>query len=240
MNTLFLADWLNVVFMHFRADADALQKIVPLELDRYDGEAYISLVAFTQSRLRFSRGGRWMELFTAPLARHEFFNVRTYVRHDGVRAIYFLAEWIPNRLAVLVGPRLYGLPYRLGQLRYRNDPRFDVMTGTVSAAGRTLVYSAKPRAEQYRIASGNTLDAFLLERYTAFTHRDGIVRRFDVSHAPWSYVRVDANVNLDARICTAHYSPGVHDVGISPPRRVTRVDTFPRPIPSTSPLESLR
>jgi len=32
------------------------------------------------------------------------------------RGIFFIAEWIPNRLAVLIGPRMYGLPYRLGRL----------------------------------------------------------------------------------------------------------------------------
>jgi uncharacterized protein YqjF (DUF2071 family) len=228
MNTLFLADWLNVVFMHFRADSKALQQIVPLELDRFDGDAYISLVAFTQSRLRFSRGGRWMELFTAPLAQHEFLNVRTYVRHGDVRGIYFLAEWIPNRLAVLIGPRMYGLPYRLGRLRYQNDWRLKEMRGEVKAAGRSLVYSARPRCTEFQKATSGSLDAFLLERYTAFTHRDGVIRRFDVAHAPWPIVPVDAKVNLDARICAAHFAPGVHDVAISPPRRVTLADTYLR------------
>src|SRR3712207_6159936 len=130
-NTLFRADWLNVVFMHFRADAKTLQNLVPLELDTFEGAAYISFVAFTQSRLRFAFAGDWLEPLTAPLARHEFFNVRTYVRHGGVRGIFFLAEWMPKRLAVLIGPRMYGLPYRLGRLAYRNDARLDVMSGRV-------------------------------------------------------------------------------------------------------------
>src|SRR5213079_2093177 len=92
-------------------------------LDLLDGEAFVSLVAFTQRRLRPSLGGRIAAWLSSPLASHEFFNVRTYVRHRDDRGIFFLAEWIPNRLAVLIGPRTYGLPYRLGRLRYRKFSR---------------------------------------------------------------------------------------------------------------------
>jgi uncharacterized protein len=238
MKTLFLADWLNVVFMHFRADAAALQKVVPLEVERFDGNAYISFVAFTQSRLRFAAGGRVVEPFTAPLARHEFFNVRTYVRDGDRHGIFFLAEWIPNRLAVLIGPRMYGLPYRLGRLRYRNDAPLDVMTGTVSAAGRTLAYEARPRSRDFTTAKPGTLDAFLLERYTAYTHRSGVTRRFDVSHDPWPHVRADATVSLNACPFASHYSPGVHDIAISAPSVVA--DRSRTPAPSKSPPASRR
>ena len=32
----------------------------------------------------------------------------------------FLAEWLPNRLSVLLGPATFGLPYRLGDIDYRH------------------------------------------------------------------------------------------------------------------------
>src|SRR3954469_204377 len=113
---LFVADWLDAVFIHFAVVPAALQPYVPFELDTRDGVAYVSLVAFTQRRLRPSIGGRIAEVLSAPLACHEFLNVRTYVRVDGEVGIHFLAEWIPNRLAALLGPPMYGLPYRVGRL----------------------------------------------------------------------------------------------------------------------------
>jgi uncharacterized protein YqjF (DUF2071 family) len=76
------------------------------------------------------------------------------------------------------------------------------------------------------------LDNFLLERYTAFTHRHGVIRRFDVDHEPWPQRRVDVNLEnvaflelsgdwfADARLVLAHHSHGVRDVRISGPRRV--------------------
>ena len=39
--------------------------MVPMELDRFDGDAYVSLVAFTQARLRPVIAGRWLEWLSA-------------------------------------------------------------------------------------------------------------------------------------------------------------------------------
>ncbi|MEA2735816.1 MAG: uncharacterized protein QOE14_2267, partial [Humisphaera sp.] len=112
---MFTADWLDVIFVHFRVDPARLQPLVPLPLDLHEGDAYVSLVAFTQSNLRPTRGGRLAALLAAPLAHHEFLNVRTYVRQGDASGIFFIAEWIPKRLAAFIGPRTYGLTYRLGR-----------------------------------------------------------------------------------------------------------------------------
>ena len=242
------ADWLDVIFVHFRIPPEWLAPLVPLPLDLFRGDAYVSLVAFTQSRLRPTVGGRISEWFAAPLAEHEFLNVRTYVRHGDVSGIFFMTEWIPNRLAAFVGPRTYGLPYRLGRLEYRG------MRREIEAAGRRLVIRgmgaspmqlAAPAAERQRAAGrrkcmgeapmpqeDESLDQFLLERYTAFTHRNGVLRRFDVVHEPWPYRRVEVEVVNEgllelsggwlahAELVAAHYSQGVRNVTISAPRRV--------------------
>src|SRR5437016_102216 len=136
---LFVADWIDAIFVHFAIDPHKLQPIVPLELDCLDGQAYVSLVAFTQRNLR-------------------------------------------------------------------------------PCVGRALAAPLQ--------------DDFLLERYTAFTYRAGIVRRFDVEHAPWPHERVEIDLPdttllprsgdwfRHARLVAAHHSPGVCDVSISAPRRV--------------------
>src|SRR5687767_16010729 len=99
---MFTADWLDVIFVHYRIRPERLTPLVPLPLDLHEGQAYVSLVAFTQSRLRPTVGGRIGELLVAPLAHHEFLNVRTYVRQGDTRGIFFMTEWIPNRLAAFV------------------------------------------------------------------------------------------------------------------------------------------
>jgi uncharacterized protein YqjF (DUF2071 family) len=221
--TLFIADWVDAIFVHFAVDPVRLQRIVPLELDLFSGDAYVSLVAFTQRHLRPTIGGRLSRWLLAPLASHEFLNIRTYVRLGATRGIYFIAEWIPNRLAALIGPRAYGLPYRLGSLRY------DGMGRKISAGGASLRFEILNAARDLSPCVPGTFDHFLLERYTAFTHRAGVTRRFDVDHAPWPKRRVDVRLGettlLDlpgdwrrgARFLAAHYSPGVFDVRIGAP-----------------------
>ena len=232
---LFLADWTEVLFVHLDVDPAALQPHVPFRLDTFRGRAYVSLVAFTQRNLRPRVGGRLAALASRPLAEHEFLNVRTYVRHGRGRGIYFLAEWIPNRLACLVGPPLYGLPYRAARNRYAcrvAAHRRGTFAGTVNAPAGRLAWRARVPPTRGARPARRGLERFLLERYTAFTRRGRTPLRFRVWHEPW--IKLAARVSLTdtglldaafpwlptARVAAAHYSPGVRDVWIGPPRRV--------------------
>src|SRR5262249_18594048 len=68
----FVADWVDALFVHFCVDAAELRKLVPaeLELDLFEGDAYVSVVCFTQERLRPLIGGRLTEWLSRPLAHH--------------------------------------------------------------------------------------------------------------------------------------------------------------------------
>lgn len=224
---LFLADWCEMFFIHIEADAEKLQSHVPFPLDLFDGRAYVSLVAFTQKHLRPAFGGRLAAALMAPLAEHEFLNLRTYVRVGDRLGIYFLSEWIPNRLAELIGPRVYGLPYHLARVRYRNT--IHSCTGTVQDPRSILQYDATPGGSTERAAVGQ-IEQFLLERYSAFTHHRGIIRRFDVEHTPWTFSPATVSAFMpdllthtlpwiDAcRIVSAQFSTGVRDVKIGRPQ----------------------
>jgi uncharacterized protein len=224
---MFLADWEEVLFMHFAVPPDVLQPEVPFELDLFRGSAYVSVVAFTQRRMRLGFGGRLGAALVASLADHEFCNLRTYVRcGDGTPAIHFVAEWIPNALAAWVGPRTYGLSYRLAQVRYGADG------GSARQGAAAFEYRVEHELKPppLTVAEPGTPDHFLLERYTALTHRRRVGRRFEVSHEPWSQraarVRIVQSSLLRAAVgwwrhaqfVGANYSPGVREVGISAPR----------------------
>jgi uncharacterized protein YqjF (DUF2071 family) len=232
-----IADWTDAVFIHLAVTPDALQPHVPFELDVCEGVAYVSLVAFTQRRLRPALGGRMAEVLSTPLAHHAFLNVRTYVRGPGSdgrveRGIYFIAEWIPNRLAALIGPALYGLPYRVGRLRYAHDRATGRIRGSVAAPGGQLVFEGGVAGSVVETAPEDTLDAFLVERYTAWTARQGVARRFRIRHEPWPLSRARIGIArrdlldglcggllADRGVSAAHVSPGVFDVQISGPQR---------------------
>ncbi|TLD72615.1 DUF2071 domain-containing protein [Phragmitibacter flavus] len=228
---LFLAGWERILMLHFAVDVEALQTHVPFKLDTYDGLAYVSLVAFTLREMHFRHGGivgRWL---LRPIATHEFLNVRTYVKHRGEPGIYFLSEWLPNALSVALGKPLFGLPYRLGKLRYQHPQRTGNLNGTVSTPDgkATLDYLGHVDGG-FEASTPGSLHEFLLERYTAFTHSFGIDRLFRVWHPPWQHapaaicLRENTLMDLEghwtqhAGFVGATYSPGFDEVWMSRPR----------------------
>lgn len=215
---------MSVVFIHFEMEPAMLQTAVPFTLDVREGRAYVSVVAFSQERLRFAFGGRVTDWVGGLFANHAFLNVRTYVRRAGERGIYFLAEWVPNRWAAVIAPPLFGLPYRIGRLDYGN------LCGEVTAdEGRFKFRVEPPPSVKYDACERGSLDEFLLERYAAFTRWRGWRRSFRVEHEPWPQTRVAVRIEDDgllrarwpwwasARLLMANLSPGV-EVRIGPAR----------------------
>ena len=225
---LFIANWRDALFVHFRVDPAVLRRRVPLDLDLYDGHAYISVVAFTQVGLRPTFGGKMTEWFSTPLATHDFLNVRTYVRHGDDRGIFFLSEWIPNPLAVFLGPRLYGLPYRLGELSYSSGPDGQLIRKAQGAGGHLSCQATVDSTNPRQPCPVGSESHFLLERYTAFTCRHDVLRRFRIRHEPWmqspAMVDIRRRDLLDDFVtgdpCAAQFSSGVKDVAIGRPERI--------------------
>ena len=175
---------------------------------------------------------KWL---THPLRTHNFLNVRTYVRVGERIGIYFLAEWLNNRLATMLGPALYGLPYRFGDLRYDHDPEKTQLSGQVRDRNGLLRYRADfPADEQYESSQNNMLTEFLLERYTAFTKIGPLRRLFQVAHDPWKQIPIDVQIESDALIhqtgpwfrsahfYSANFSPGLSEVQMGWPQKILK------------------
>ncbi|HWN95393.1 MAG TPA: DUF2071 domain-containing protein [Methylomirabilota bacterium] len=234
---LFIANWADALFLHYEIDADKLQPFVPFQLDLRDGGAFVSLVAFTMREMRFAKFGALGAWLCRPMATHEFLNLRTYVRHRDEVGICFLAEWLPNRLSVWLGPLLYALPYRHAAIHYcREGTR---MRGSVTARGGAFSYEGELDHDDFAECSPGSLDEFLLERYVAFNaghfpsaESCAARRSFHVWHDAWPQTRAEIRViETDllrntvpwwphAKYVGANYSPGVRGVCMSAPRRI--------------------
>ena len=218
---LFYANWDNVLFIHYETEPDELQRCIPYPLDLYDGRAFVSLVAFTMRGMRPRFGGSLGALLFKPIATHHFLNVRTYVRHRGEAAIYFMREWLSNRMAASLGPRSFGLPYQFGKIEYRNDFEQEC-SGRVETSGGAFSYCARLTTNELESSAAGSLDEFLLERYTAFTRSERHRRFFRIWHEPWrqgparveiatdDLIRSTCTWRRHARCVGANYSPGVN------------------------------
>ena len=226
MPRFFVAGWDGVVMIHYSVEAERLQPQVPFPLELHEGRAWVSLVAFTLSRLRFEVGG-------PAFPDHSFLNVRTYLPGRG---IYFLAEWLDNPLCVLLGPRMYGLPYRYGRIDYHNRPADGRVRGRVQGRGVALEYEARVPDLALAPAIPGSADEFLMERYTAYTERKGKRRRFRVDHAPWEFAPIDLDLRdvslpactgpwfAKARLEGAVWSPGFNRVRMGRPEQTNQTD----------------
>jgi len=190
-------NWHHLLFMHWEVPPSALQALLPhgLDLDTFDGKAYVGLVPFTISGVRPS--------FIPPLplisSFHEV-NVRTYVHRGGKDpGVWFFSLDASSALAVTAARATYKLPYFDASIEFaaseeplptiafhsqRTDSR-----GTMPENGRVLY---KPADGVISHAALGTLEFFLLERYILYAADDRHnLYRARVHHQPYPIERAE-------------------------------------------------
>lgn len=183
--------WVDLAFLHWRVEADALRPLVPpdLELQTFDGAAYLGIVPFVLSDLRF-RG-----LLPVPrLSTFPELNVRTYVVHDDRPGVWFLSLDASSTLMVEGAKRFYKLPYERAKMRSERIDEFVYY----ESARRGMAFSGRYRGEGDLFhAEAGSLEEFLVERYCLYTADGGRLYRAEVHHAPWALQRGEAVVDLN-------------------------------------------
>src|SRR3974390_3545626 len=152
-------------------------------------------------------GGKLAATLFGSIATHEFLNVRTYVLQGDESGIHFLAEWLPNRLAIKLGPATFGLPYHYGHIIYEHDWRDGRIQGRVTDTARRarLAYPCELIAHPtFEPCAAGSLDEWLMERYIAFNSAGRRKQYFRVWHPTWP--QCAAAVRLDeTALLTDHW-----------------------------------
>jgi uncharacterized protein len=182
--------WHDLLFAHWRVPHDTLRPHVPeqLELEEFDGSAWVGLTPFVLSGLRL-RGLPPMPY----LSRCGELNCRTYVRIDDRPGIWFFSLDASSRLVVAAARVSYRLPYHYARIELEARRRF----WAERAADPTVSFDAeyRPDGSQFEAAPG-TLEYFLTERYCLYSD-DGRARAH-IHHRPWPLQRAHAEVALQA------------------------------------------
>jgi uncharacterized protein len=211
--------WLDLFFAHWPVGTADLRPQVPaaLDLDTWEGSAWVSLVAFRLERIR----RRWLPSIGFVTNSLEL-NLRTYVRYRGEPAICFLSLHASNPLLVNLARWATPLPYERARMSYVwRDGTAEFRTRSVGKGDdRELAVSFTPVGRGTEATPGS-LDHWLLERYTLYVqNRNGPLVRTPVAHAPWIVQDVKGDVTADTmgrpfgldlprEPERAHYSPGV-------------------------------
>lgn len=170
--------WSHVLFLSFRCDCELVQRKLPSELDvdMFDGSAWLSIVPFRMShiRFRFTPAGPFVSLWEL--------NLRTYVTYRGRPGIYFFTLDTDSWLGQKIARYCFHLPYRLRK-----------MNGQVSKSRYHFESSEsfEVRAELGSTVESDALDNWLVERYHLYTTTKKHLYRGDVLHDPWQLRQVE-------------------------------------------------
>jgi uncharacterized protein YqjF (DUF2071 family) len=226
--------WRDLLFLHWPVSPTRLRPLlpVPLELDTYEGKAYLGVVAFAMEGVK-ARGfppGRGLAFLET--------NVRTYVHlRADEPGVYFFSLDASSWLAVLGGRVGYGLPYFVARMREsRETPK------PGGGGGPRISYELRRRSAgrpmlrtRYRVGAAlpapapDSLPFFLVERYSLYCARRGL-RRVRVHHEPYGLHEASLEYLsqglTDAALVPGleapplvHYSPGV-DVDVHAGERI--------------------
>jgi uncharacterized protein len=181
--------WHDLLFAHWRIDVAQLRTTlrpqIPdvLDIDTFQGEAWIGVVPFRMSGVRLRATPALPTLSAFPEL-----NVRTYVTHGGKHGVWFFSLDAANPIAVPVARAWFHLPY------FNARMRCEVRKGWIEySSDRT--HRGAPTAKlrvRYRAigeafhARPGTLEHFLTERYCLYAADPrGKIVRGDIQHAPW-------------------------------------------------------
>lgn len=186
--------WHDLLFAHWPVAVDQLRPIVPpvLELDLFDGQAWIGIVPFRMTNVapRGMPALPWLSAFPE-------LNVRTYVTAGNHPGVYFFSLDAANPLAVIAARTLFKLPYFRARMQAdRVDGVVDYAStriGAPAAAFSACYWPAGPGIEP----QPGTLEYFLTERYCLYTANRSRVYRVDIHHPPWSLQPAEGEIRVN-------------------------------------------
>lgn len=185
--------WNDLLFAHWPlAPEELAQKIpAPLELDLFEGKAWIAVTPFHMTGIR-ARG------FPALPGASAFpeLNVRTYVRFAEKPGVFFFSLDAASQLAVWGARVGFRLPYFLADIEVRlNGER--VRYHSRRQIGQAELKARYGPTSEVRVREKGTVEHFLTERYCLYAANRERVWRAEIHHVPWPLQDASAEFEIN-------------------------------------------
>ncbi len=211
--------WRELLFLHWEVDPGRLRPLIPsgLELDLFEGSAYVGLIAFAMEGVRpvGLPAVRWLSNF------HET-NVRTYVHREGRDpGVWFFSLDAANATAVRLARSWFHLSYhRADMFLEREEPDRTCEPFTAVYAGVRRWPGPVPASYLLRAqvtgpvnpARPGTLEHFLAERYLLYARQGNRLFSGQVHHSPYP-LQAASLLSCDESLLAA---AGIERPGIAP------------------------
>jgi len=173
-------EWHDVIMLHWKADTALIRKMVPqeLELDTFNGNAWISIIPFTVRNLH----PRGLPKIKALSHFHEI-NVRTYVTYKGIPGIYFFSLEASKQMPVIAARLTTGLPYVKSDI-WREEGMY---SGSSQKYGFQFYINYKLGDP---LINKDNLDTWLADRFRLYVKTSGHISAIDIHHHPWPLVKL--------------------------------------------------
>ena len=193
--------WEDLLFAHWPVPGDSLRRLIPegLELDTFDGSAWIGIVPFRMTGVRLC----WLPRIPGTAAFPEL-NVRTYVTAGGKPGVWFFSLDAASRIAVRAARRRFHLPYFDAEMETGTD-------GKVIAYRSRRIHRGAPVAKfdarygpvgPVHFSVPGTLEHFLTARYCLYAgdvpgSGQRQLWRGEIHHPPWPLQAAEANFAIN-------------------------------------------
>lgn len=201
--------WHDLLFAHWPVGAEEVRRQIPagLEVDTFEGEAWVGVAPFRMSGVR-KRG--WPGL--PGTSAFPELNVRTYVTAGGKPGVWFFSLDAASRVAVETARRWFHLAYFHARMRCEAEGewvRYESRRIHRGAPEAVFRGAYRPVGPEYRSARG-TLEHWLTERYCLYAAEGEHMWRGEIHHAQWPLQAAEADVEVNT-MCEA--------VGIELPKK---------------------
>lgn len=177
--------WSHLLFLHWPVNQTLLKKLLPhgLEIDTFDGRAYVSLVAFNMSGLR--------PVGTPSVPGLSSFlqlNARTYVTHGKESGVFFFSIDVSNAIAVWMARNFFHLPYFRAQMSATSEAdKIKFKSSRTHQGARKATFDCEwIPGRPLPAGRSNDLAVFLTERGRLFTVHRGRAYENRIWHEPWT------------------------------------------------------
>jgi uncharacterized protein YqjF (DUF2071 family) len=219
-------DWHHLLFLHWAIAPEQLRRFVPagLELDLFEGRAYVGLVPFTMTGVR----PVWAPAVPGLSSFHET-NVRTYVHRAGRDpGVWFFSLDAANPVAVALARTFFHLPYYHARMRLTVEANAISYCSERRGSGfprATCAVRCKPMGSAAPAEVG-TLEHFLVERYLLYAAHYGRLYRGQVHHSPYPLQTAEIEA-VDETLLAAAGIDRPKDAPLAHFARGVRVEVFP-------------
>jgi uncharacterized protein YqjF (DUF2071 family) len=190
--------WRNLLFAHWPVRVAQLRPWIPepLQIDTFDGEAWLAVVPFGMTGIRL-RGTPALPRVSKTLE----LNLRTYVTIGERPGVFFFSLDAASRLAVRIARRFFHLPYFDAEMSCElSSGTFDYRSRRTDSTRVPAEFHGRYRPTGDVFASQpGTLEHFLTERYCFYAPGPaGVIYRGNVRHQPWPLQPAEAELPVNA------------------------------------------